>query len=163
VRFLVTVAIPHPASLRPSLRLLWGARHFLRFRRSNAEAHVRTHDFAYVDELVRRWSPPWWVPAGETDAVKEVFRRPECLKAALGYYRAAGPRAQTALLRPITVPSVVFSGEDDGVLRPEHYERARRFYRERYEIIQMPGGHFLHREHPERFIEELLRVLPRGE
>jgi hypothetical protein len=25
----------------------------------------------------------------------------------------------------------------------------------------MPGGHFLHREHPSHFIRELLRVLPR--
>jgi hypothetical protein len=28
---------------------------------------------------------------------------------------------------------------------------------------RMPGGHFMHREHPQRFIEELLRVLQRGE
>jgi pimeloyl-ACP methyl ester carboxylesterase len=162
VRFLVTVAIPHPASLRPSLRLLWGARHFLRFQLRNAEALVRKNDFAHVDQLVRRWSPAWKVPAGETAAVKEVFRRPECLHAALGYYRAAGLRAQAALLHPITVPSAVFSGEDDGILGREHYERARHFYREPHEIICMPGGHFMHREHPERFIEELLRVLPRG-
>src|SRR5262245_16010768 len=27
VRFLVTVAIPHPGSIKPSPRLLWGARH----------------------------------------------------------------------------------------------------------------------------------------
>jgi pimeloyl-ACP methyl ester carboxylesterase len=28
-----------------------------------------------------------------------------------------------------------------------------------YEVVRMPGGHFMHREHPKRFIEELLRVL----
>jgi pimeloyl-ACP methyl ester carboxylesterase len=73
VRFLVTVAIPHPASLRPSPRLIWGARHMLLFQRANAEAKVRANDFAHVDELVRRWSPAWNVPAGETAPVKEAF------------------------------------------------------------------------------------------
>ena len=29
----------------------------------------------------------------------------------------------------------------------------------RYEVVTMPGGHFMHREHPARFERELLRVL----
>jgi pimeloyl-ACP methyl ester carboxylesterase len=39
------------------------------------------------------------------------------------------------------------------------YERARRRYRDRYEVVVMPGGHFMHREHPAHFTRELLRVL----
>ncbi len=57
VRFLVTLAIPHPASLRPSPLLLWKARHFVTLRTPGAVERVRADDFAYVDELVRRWSP----------------------------------------------------------------------------------------------------------
>ena len=30
---------------------------------------------------------------------------------------------------------------------------------DRYEIVRMPGCHFMHREHPSQFIGELLRVL----
>lgn len=159
VRKLVTVAIPHPASLSPTLKLLWGVRHFFLFRLPFAEAMVRRDSFAHVDELVRRWSPAWDVPAGETDPVKECFKQPGSLNAALGYYRAITPRPPASLLRKIDVPTVTFSGEHDGVLRHEHYESSRRWFTGPYEIVHMPGGHFLHREHPARFIKELLRVL----
>jgi len=161
VRFLVTVAIPHPASLRPLPRILWGARHMLLFQSANAEVKVRANDFAYVDELVRRWSPAWKVPEHETRAVKQAFGEPGCLQAALGYYRAITLRLPSRLRRPITVPSAVFCGADDPILKPADYERARRFYRAPHEVIRMPGGHFMHREHAARFIAELVRVLPR--
>jgi pimeloyl-ACP methyl ester carboxylesterase len=159
VRFLVTVAIPHPASLRPTPRIVWGARHMIRFQRKNAEAMVRANDFAYIDELLRRWSPAWNVPAGETEPVKEAFRRPESLSAALGYYRAIRLSPPPSLRKRISVPSAVFSGTDDGILDANDYERARRFYSGPYEIVRMPGGHFMHREHPARFIDELSRIL----
>jgi pimeloyl-ACP methyl ester carboxylesterase len=159
VRFLVTVSIPHPSSLRPTPRLLWGARHMLLFQRRNAEAKVQADDFAHVDELVRRWSPAWSVPADETMPIKEALRHPESLSAALGYYRAISLRPPPALRARIAVPSAVFSGTDDAILRPRDYERARRWYAAPHEVIHMPGGHFLHREHPTRFIAELLRVL----
>lgn len=162
VRFLVTVAIPHPASIRPWPRILWGARHMFAFQSRRAEEHVRKDDFALIDALVRRWSPAWQLlPPEETLAVKEIFRRPECLSAALGYYRALRLQLPKPLRKRIRVPSAVFSGQDDPALRLSDYERARGFYVTGCEIIHMPGGHFLHREHPERFIEELLRVLPK--
>jgi pimeloyl-ACP methyl ester carboxylesterase len=161
VRFLVTVAIPHPASVVPSPRLLWAVRHFFAFQSRKAEARTRAHDFAYVDELVQRWSPAWKVPTDETRPVKEAFAKPGCLEAALGYYRALSLRPSASQRRRITVSSVVFSGADDGVLRREDYERAARWHEGPHEIVHMPGGHFLHREHPERFIAELLRVIPK--
>lgn len=159
VSLLVTIAIPHPASLRPLPHLLWKGRHFFVLRRRGAEALVRADDFAVVDELVRRWSPAWQVPPGETAAAKEAFRQPGCLDAALGYYRALGLRPQPEASAKIAVPSAVFSGDDDGIVGHGDFERARRWFRDRYEVVRMPGGHFLHREHPTRFIAELLRVL----
>ena len=41
------------------------------------------------------------------------------------------------------------------------YDRARRCYAGSYEVVRMPGGHFMHREHPARFEQELLRVIAR--
>jgi pimeloyl-ACP methyl ester carboxylesterase len=41
----------------------------------------------------------------------------------------------------------------------ETYERARSRFVGGYRVVTMPGGHFLHREHPERFLEELLGAL----
>ncbi|MDB4930439.1 MAG: hypothetical protein JWM10_2923 [Myxococcaceae bacterium] len=156
---LVTVAIPHPASLRPTPAKAWGARHFVTLRLPGAVARTRADDFAEVDTLVRRWSPGWDVPAGETAAVKESFRAPGSLDAALGYYRAMRPWLPSSLRRRISVPTVSFSGDTDGVLDHDDFERARSWFKNGYEVVRMPGGHFLHREHPERFIAELLRVL----
>ena len=39
------------------------------------------------------------------------------------------------------------------------YERARRRFGKSYEVVKVPGGHFMHREHPDQFIAELLRLL----
>lgn len=162
VRLLVTVAIPHPGSLRPSLRLMWGVRHMLRFQFSSAEALLRRDNFAHVDELVQRWSPAWRVPADETAAVKECFRHPGVVEAALGYYRAMSLRPLPALLQPLAMPGAVFCGTDDGVLTREHYARADRFYSRGLEIVAMPGGHFLHREYPQQFSAELLRIVQKS-
>ena len=41
----------------------------------------------------------------------------------------------------------------------EDYERALGWYAAGCEIVKMPGGHFMHREHPARFIKELLAAL----
>ena len=159
IAFLVTVAIPHMGSLRPSPRLVWGARHFLQFRRRSAEAQLAANDFAYVDELVRRWSPVWDVPPGETAAVKEVLRQPGCAAAALGYYRAVKFPPPASLRHRIRVPAAVFAGTDDRLVLIGDYEHSRRFYLAGCEIVKMPGGHFMHREHPARFNAELLRLL----
>jgi pimeloyl-ACP methyl ester carboxylesterase len=158
VRKLVTVAIPHPASMVPSPRLLWSVRHFFRFQLPDAAAMVRRNDFAHVDELVRRWSPAWNVPPGETDPVKAAFREPGSLDAALGYYRALRPTLPAAHRKKIEVDSVCFAGEHD-IVDVSAYDRARSRFKAGYEVVRMPGGHFMHREHPERFTTELLRVL----
>jgi pimeloyl-ACP methyl ester carboxylesterase len=158
VRLLVTLAIPHPASITPTPRVLWSLRHFFRLRRRHAAEWVRRNDFAYVDELVHRWSPDWQVPPGETDAVKAAFRMPGCLEAALGYYRALTPRLPAAQRERIRVPTVAFAGEHD-LLPASAFERARSRFTGPYRVVRMPGGHFMHREHPARFIDELRAVL----
>jgi pimeloyl-ACP methyl ester carboxylesterase len=161
VRMLVTLAIPHPASLRVTPALLWKARHFVLLRLPGAAARLRANDFAGVDALVRRWSPAWVVPPDETRAVKRAFAAPGCLDAAIGYYRAAGLSIPASQRRPIRVPSLAFAGATDFAVRPTDYERARRHYEDAYDVVTLPGGHFLHREHPAEFHAELLRRLPR--
>jgi pimeloyl-ACP methyl ester carboxylesterase len=160
VRLLVTLAIPHPGGIAPTPRLFWSVRHMFYLSRPHAPRRVRQDDFAYLDELVRRWSPGWNVPPGETDAVKDVFRHPGSLEAALAYYRAIRPWPTPAQRHKIGVPTVSFSGDTD-VIGREAWERARRSFTARYEVVPVPGGHFLHREHPERFTTELLAALKR--
>ncbi len=156
---LVAVGVPHPASIRSTPGLLWRARHFLSLRRSSAEASVRAHDFAHVDALVQRWSPRWKVPPGETRAVKSAFREPGCLQAALGYYRAFALRVPQSQRVRIQVPTVCFAGASDGVIPVETYDRAAPWFTNGYEVVRMTGGHFMHREDPTRFVEQLVRVL----
>jgi pimeloyl-ACP methyl ester carboxylesterase len=158
IRLLVTVAIPHAASVIPTPKLLWTVRHFFTLSRKGAAARIRAGDFEHIDELVHRWSPAWNVPPSETEAVKRAFREPGCLEAALGYYRALSVRLPRSQRKNTTVPSVAFAGTDD-LISPRAYERARRCYTGSYEVVTMPGGHFMHREHPEHFIRELTRVL----
>ncbi len=158
LRLLVVFAIPHPRSLKPTPRLAWQLRHFVSLRRKSAVAKVARDDFAVVDQLVRRWSPGWNVPADETTRVKAAFREPGCLDAALGYYRAVGlglPRSHRAVIR---VPTVAFAGESD-LIAPRAYEKARHCFTGSYEVVQVPGGHFMHREHADQVIPELVRVI----
>lgn len=155
---LVTVGIPHPASIRPSPRVLWTVRHFFTLKMPGAAARMRANDFALVDALVRRWSPAWDVPPGETDPVKEAFRHPGCLEAAIGYYRAIRPTLPASHRKRITVPTVSFAGTHDSV-DPAAYDRAASWYTGGYEVVRVPGGHFMHREHPAEFVRELVRVL----
>jgi pimeloyl-ACP methyl ester carboxylesterase len=160
VRLLITLAIPHPASVVPTPKMLWTVRHFFTLRWKSAVDRARKDDFAMIDELVRRWSPAWDVPPGETEAVKRSFREPGSLDAALGYYRALRPWLPPSQKKRVEVPTVSFAGENDNI-DVSAYERARSRFKSSYDVVKMPGGHFLHREHPDRFRDELLAVLAR--
>lgn len=161
VRLLVTVAIPHPASVTPTPSVVWAVRHFFALGQRRAVRWVPERDFAYLDELVHRWSPAWKAGPEETAAVKATFRDPRSLDAALGYYRALRPWPPRSHRTKIRVPTVCFAGEGDTTMPIAAYERARSRFTGPYEVERMPGGHFMHREHPDVFNEKLLRVLGR--
>jgi pimeloyl-ACP methyl ester carboxylesterase len=158
IRLLVTMGVPHPASVVLTPLFLYRVRHFFSLRTSGAARKIRDGDFQAIDSLMRRWSPEWDLSQGETDAVKAAFREPGCIEAALGYYRAFSPILPALLRRKIAVPAVAFAGDRD-IVSPKAFERARSRYAGPYEVVRMPGGHFMHREHPEHFMKELMRVL----
>lgn len=158
VRLLVTIAIPHPASITPTPSVLWAVRHFFALNRRSALGWVPNDDFAYIDELLHRWSPRWNPGPEEAAEVKAIFRNPRNLDAALGYYRALRPWPPRSHKMKITVPSVSFAGDSD-IMPVGAYEKARSMFTGSYEVVQMRGGHFMHREHPAEFNEKLLRVL----
>ena len=77
----------------------------------------------------------------------------------MGYYRALAFRPTPSLRKRISVPTVVFAGLQDGVATPADYHGAKRMFQGDYVVEEVPGGHFLHREHPDVFAERLLAHL----
>lgn len=161
VRKLVTVAIPHPASLRPTLAALWGSRHFLTLKLPGAAKRFARNDFAEVERLYKRWSPTWDAPPEEFEAVKNAYSVPGCLDAALGYYRALSPIPTPGLRAKIEVPTLVFGGRDDGVVTEKMFHAGVSRFKDpgQYKVVMTPGGHFLHREAFAEFIGPLLAFL----
>jgi pimeloyl-ACP methyl ester carboxylesterase len=159
VRLLVTMAIPHPRSIKPGPRIGWRLRHFLNLRRANAGKQLRANSFALVDTYWSRWSPAWKdVPASETTDVKRAFAEPGCAEAAAAYYKAVGVRFPEGYKPQIKMPAVSIAGEHD-IIPPRLYEKARLCFDGSYEVVIVPGGHFMHREHPDVFTTELVRTI----
>jgi pimeloyl-ACP methyl ester carboxylesterase len=159
IRQLVTVAIPHPAALKPTPARLWGARHFITYKLPGAARRFAADDFAQLRAIYRRWSPTWNPPEAELAGARACFADPASLDAAFGYYRQLRFRPQPFLRAPITVPTVTFAGLDDRLIRPADFHAAARWFTAGYTVEEMPGGHFLHREHPEVFAAKLLARL----
>ncbi|MFZ1160945.1 alpha/beta fold hydrolase [Mycobacterium sp.] len=159
VKKLFVLAIPHPAALRPSLKKLWGVRHFAAYKLPGAPERFARNDFAALPAICRRWSPTWSPAGHEFDAVRASFSNPASLNAAFGYYRKLSPIPSASLKTKITVPTVVFAGLDDPVAEPADYRYAARMFAGDYVVEEVPGGHFMHREHPDVFAERLLTHL----
>ena len=74
---------------------LRGTWHFYFFQMPFAERAVAHNDYAYVEQWWRDASPEWEIPASALESIRETFRKPGVVEAALGYYRARfGPAPQ---------------------------------------------------------------------
>ncbi|MEM9195985.1 MAG: alpha/beta hydrolase, partial [Myxococcota bacterium] len=156
LRRLFALAIPHPGAIRRRLRKAGGVRHFLFYKMPGAAHRFAKDEFAALEAIYRRWSPSWEPSAGEFDAVRETFANRASLDSAMGYYRSLPVRLPNYLRKKISVDTVVFAGADDPVVTPTDYFDAKHMFTGDYKVEVVPGGHFLHREHPERFAEQLL-------
>jgi pimeloyl-ACP methyl ester carboxylesterase len=159
VKKLFALAIPHPAALKPSLKKLWGVRHFAVYKLPGAPNRFARNDFAALPAIVRRWSPDWSPDPQEFDPVRASFSNRASLNAAFGYYRKLSPIPSASLKTRITVPTVVFAGLDDPVAEPADYRGAARMFEGDYVVEEVRGGHFMHREHPDAFAERILTHL----
>jgi pimeloyl-ACP methyl ester carboxylesterase len=166
ISHLCTAAVPH-------LRV--AARRFLRPRqlrrsayiglfqfRGVAERLVARDDFRMIDRLWRAWSPGYRASAGELAIVKEAFRDPAHLRAALGFYRALRPAR--SLFRKTRVASLYLHGVDDGCVGVELADDVERAYAGPIRVVRMRGaGHFLQLEQPDAFNRELIAFLEQGQ
>ncbi len=161
---LVTVAIPHPRTLRvvnATPRRLYRLRHFFILRLPGTAARLRRKGLAGIDGLYRRWSPVWDFPASELEHVKACFSVPGALEAALAYYRALSVvRPDRTAFARTRVPTLVFYGLDDGAADPPLFEASRAFFTPEPKLVAVPrAGHFLHREQPALFTRALVEFL----
>jgi pimeloyl-ACP methyl ester carboxylesterase len=159
VKKIVVVAVPHPGAMSPTPSLLWGVRHFLEYKIPGAGKRFVANDFAALPRIYRRWSPTWSPPSSEFDAIRACFAHEASREAAFGYYRALTYPVAPCLRKKISVPTVVFAGQGDPIVSPRDYESARKMFTSDYTVEVMPGGHFMHREHPALFAERLLAHL----
>ena len=118
VKKLFVLAIPHPATLKPTLKKLWGVRHFAVYKLPGAPERFARNDFAALPEICRRWSPSWRPDPNEFDPVRASFSNRASLNAAFGYYRKLSPIPSASLKARITVPAVVVAGLDDPIAEP---------------------------------------------
>jgi pimeloyl-ACP methyl ester carboxylesterase len=159
VQKLFAIGIPHPAALKPSLKKIWGVRHFAAYKLPGAPNRFARNDFAALPAIYRRWSPSWNPDPSEFDDVRASFSDPASLDAAFGYYRKLSPVPSASLKARIRVPTVVFAGLDDPIVAPSDYRFAARMFESEYTVEEVRGGHFMHREHPDVFAERLLTHL----
>ncbi len=122
------------------------------------------NNFAGVDAIYRRWSPGWKFDSSETEYIKESFRLPGRLDAALGYYwsfreRRSRPREEnngTRFSGKTATPTLTLVGENDGALEMSLMKNTKAYFTGEYRYEIVPGsGHFLHREVPDIVLDHI--------
>ena len=164
VRKLITAAVPYGPQVLGSFMTSYDQQrrswYMFFFQTPFADAAVAHDDFAFLERLWRDWSPGWKYPPEEMAALKETFRQPGVLEAALGYYRATfNPALQDPELAalqgrmmtdPIDVPGLMLHGAIDGCMGAELVDGMAALFPRGLRVEVVPGtGHFLHQEAPE--------------
>jgi pimeloyl-ACP methyl ester carboxylesterase len=171
VEKLVTMAIPHPRAIRLTPGFFKKSWHFLTLSLPGAAAWVRRDHYAFIDRLVRRWSPGWHFTDADLEPVKRTLAAPGGIERALGYYRAnlrttvlsrfgAGKRQREVQQRKTAVPTLTIHGADDGAVDASQFARTSEAFTGPYRLVRIENaGHFVHREQPGRVEREVIEFL----
>jgi pimeloyl-ACP methyl ester carboxylesterase len=164
VRRLATAAVPYGPSFMRALANDYAQQkrswYMVFFQHAFADQAVAANDFAFIERLWRDWSPGYTLPPEEMAALKETFRRPGVLAAALGYYRATmapvfddpaqAEAMSVGLSMPLDVPGLMIHGADDGCVGVELVAGMDAYFPRGLRTEVIPNaGHFVHREQPE--------------
>lgn len=160
---LIAIAVPPTGTFVPFLvtnpqqqRLSW---YMYFFQMPFAEMAVAQNDYALLERLWQDWSPGWHYPPEEMAVLKDTFRQPAVLKAALSYYRHTlnpanhSPKlapVRERLREPIKVPTLYIHGKDDGCIAVKSMEGLAKAFDGQFEQRVLEGGHFIHREQPDQ-------------
>lgn len=165
---IVTAAVPHLRRflLRPTLAQLARSHYMFKFQLPRwPEKTLPANDFAWLENLIRSWSPSWKFSAEDLAPLKAGFSEPARLRAALAYYRALprtllDPEAWNTVMQPLQVPARVICGERDGCIGAEMFRDQAHLFSAGYELRTMAGaGHFMQWEQPQPFAQLVLEFL----
>jgi pimeloyl-ACP methyl ester carboxylesterase len=136
-----------------------------------ADAVVARDGMSFLDQLWRDWSPGYQ-PGEHLARVKDCLREPARLKAAIGYYRAAGGEAapgapagaaaryaaqQQAAGNRAPQPTLYLHGTDDGCIGVDLARRAEPLLAPSSRVAVIDdAGHFLHLEKPAEVNEHIV-------
>lgn len=159
---LVTLGAAHPAAVRGAAtsdyHRLKGIWHAFFFQMPFAEQAVAANDFAFIEQWWKDAAPEHEAPPEYMARLKETFRQPGVVTAALNYYRhtfhpdnrdPALQALQERLSGPVTVPTLAFHGTRDRPGRLEAFTGMDDLFTSSLEKVVLPGsGHFVHLERP---------------
>jgi pimeloyl-ACP methyl ester carboxylesterase len=167
---LITIAVPYGPQFFRALasdyaqqRRSW---YMFFFQTALAEAAIRRNDFEFLEKIWNDWSPGWRWSGIEMSELKDSFRRPGTVEAALGYYRASiGPALKAPAPDPgstpaVTVPTLYLHGRNDGCIGSELLEGMADYFTKGLEVKTLEhAGHFAHQEKPEEVNQLMLDFL----
>lgn len=159
---LVPIAIPHPASLRPSPATAAAARHFAYFKLPASDRRASRDDFHYIRSLYRRWAPEWTGPEREATIERaiEAFGDRTVFHHVLQWYRdlqvTPDPRNDFRL----HCPGLVVAGSEDFHIPRAAWDASCRRFDPGAELLWVEGaGHWPHRIAGNEFHTALLTLL----
>ncbi len=170
---IVTLAVAHPGVMLGTLAsdydMIKGIWHAYFFQMPFAEQAVSAHDFAFIERWWQDASPEYDIPAEVMASVKETFRQPGVVTAALNYYRhtfhpdnrdPALQLLQEKMVAPTTVPTLALHGTRDRPGRLTAFNAMDHLFTKGLEKETYPGlGHFLHLEKPEEVNPRIVKFL----
>lgn len=174
IECIVTIGAAHPAAARGDLSMrydrLKGIWHAFFFQMPFAEQAVAANNFAFLESWWRDASPEFNPPADMMARLKDTFRQPGVVTAALNYYRHTfhpdnrDPKLQAVQERVSNdltpVPTLAFHGTKDRPGRLEAFEAMDHLFLNGVEKIVFPGtGHFVHLERPDEVNPKIVNFL----
>lgn len=156
---MITAGVPHTGHFLLNIRLrqLIRSSYMLRFQLPwLPEWEIPRNDFAWIEALIREWSPGWNFGETETRPLKDNFQDPQRLKAALSYYRHLPRSLISSLSRrlifaPVATPTRMLYGLRDGCIGPELFQGQEQRFSRGLDLIPLDAGHFMQWEQPDVF------------
>ncbi len=141
------------------------------FHSERGRAGLEQHRFDLCKLLWRLWSPSWHFEDATYSRTATSFDNPDFVAVVIHSYRHrfgmvpgdpdVGETERRLIAQPpISVPTVVFHGGDDGVMPEAGSEGHKRFFKAAYARQVIPGaGHNLPQEAPRDFAAAVLSLI----